>query len=120
MLVISTECYDYSKMGQHRGISGPSARTFLTVTADIKLNRYEIVVNECAPDFPVSYWERELGSLYDIITLTFGPEDLGWWVDRQRRHPPCLTKTAFRKAFRIHHPGSYLRAPNNCIWRAVS
>ena len=87
-----TICIDLSVMGSQSGPCGPYSKLFLLWVHERRKRQETLLIHECTPAFPESLLLRFLGDIYAARSIIFGPEDLGWWVQRPRKFTFLLHK----------------------------
>lgn len=86
--IAGTPCADFSVKGNQMAELGPTFVLFLCWCAQRLLLQESILIQENVHQFKVELLFRMLGKLYHVDTsesVTFGPQELGWGVQRQRR-----------------------------------
>lgn len=78
-------CTDFAGYGDREGDSGLTRECFLLFTAEIKATTPDCGLTEITPTCPKDYLKDALGDDFDLVTIVFGPEDLGFPCRRQRR-----------------------------------
>ena len=78
-------CKDWSRRGLRRGLSGKTARPFLIWLAERVRRQEDIVIEECTEDADEHIIEKWMKPTHYIIVMVFGPDDIGWPVQRPRK-----------------------------------
>ena len=76
---------DFSLKGKRLAELGPTFVVFLCWCSQRLLLQEDIVVQENVPLFPAELLHRFLGCQYFVESVVFGPNELGWGVQRRRR-----------------------------------
>lgn len=81
-----TECYDYSSMGEQKGLLGRTAKTFAVWVEERKRSAEDLLLHECTVRFRPAVLRQHLGHIYIFFSLIISPHHLGWPVHRPRRY----------------------------------
>ena len=84
MAVVGLPCTPFTSIGNNEGLGHPAIETVNLGLAELSASDFDMVFLENSKLFPASLFEEAMGPTYKIITVTFGPEHLGWPIRRTR------------------------------------
>lgn len=98
--VAGSPCIPFVKGGAYgNGLAWVHETTiyFLSWARAMREGRPHMILHECVPGFTPETLRKCLNQredLYQVTTIVFGPEEMGYGVRRQRRYSLCLLKHA--------------------------
>ena len=77
-----TSCLDVCRTGKRAGRYGPMNKPFKVWAWERRKSQEELYFQESTEDFDAQSIIDELGDLFHVHNMRFGPENLGWWTRR--------------------------------------
>jgi len=84
MNVSGPVCLPWSQFGKSEGMGHESVPALHVWLAEMSVMKYDVVTMENSPRMPLHVFASEMSPSSEVVSLVFGPEDMGWPVMRRR------------------------------------
>ena len=88
----SCMCTPWCSMGDGLGLEHGATPAYSAWVTEAATLLYDMTWLENSPNFPIDIFEAKFGGRAHVLTLTFGPEHLGWPVHRRRLLAVALSR----------------------------